>query len=215
MKRLSRYMFDRFGGWDLGCYNPKSKAGGGPSLHAEGRAQDFAFNAHDPDERASGDRVFRWAITHADEIGLQEILWRGYIWYYPRRGENPNGTGDFTGLPGVRFPVQQADHMSHVHLGVDRRAGMDWDPSWLTDPTPAPVPTPDQLIGGAMPIIIKSPSGERLLAGPIFTGLDGTQRAAMDKAGVPVLDVSQNGQAGEDLANALTAWSKRQLPELG
>lgn len=127
MKRLSAYLFDRFGGWDLGCFNPRSMAGGGPSLHAEGRAQDFAFNANDPDEMAAGDALFEWAVAHADEIGLQEILWRGFIWYYPRRDE------------GVRFPVQQADHMSHVHLGVDKNAGMNWDPSWVHD-TPAPPP---------------------------------------------------------------------------
>jgi len=124
MKRLSGYLFDRFGGWDLGCYNPASRAGGGPSLHAEGRAQDFAFNANDPDERAAGDALFEWAVAHADEIGLQEILWRGLIWYWPRRGE------------GVRDGVQQADHMSHVHLGVDKNAGMNWDPSWVTESTP-------------------------------------------------------------------------------
>ncbi len=133
MKRLSAYLFDRFGGRDLGCYNPRSMAGGGPSLHAEGRAQDFAFNANDPDERAAGDALFEWAVAHADEIGLQEILWRGLIWYYPRRDE------------GVRDGVQQADHMSHVHLGVDKNAGMNWDPSWVhEDPPPPPVLYPQE-----------------------------------------------------------------------
>lgn len=132
MKRLSAYLFDKFGGWDLGCYNPRSMAGGGPSLHAEGRAQDFAFNANDPDEMAAGDALFHWAIEHADEIGLQEILWRGFIWYYPRRAE------------GIRFPVQQADHMSHVHLGVDKNAGMNWEPSWVHDAPPAPLPIPQE-----------------------------------------------------------------------
>lgn len=135
MKRLADYLFDKFGGWNLGCFNPKSMAGGGPSLHAEGRAQDFAFDANDPDERAAGDALFRWAVEHADEIGLQEMLWRGAIWYWPRRNTE-QGWGDFD-LPGVYGPVQQGDHMSHVHMGIDKNAGMNWQPDWLHE-TPAP-----------------------------------------------------------------------------
>lgn len=137
MKRLADYMFDKFGGRNLGCYNPRSVAGGGPSLHAEGRAQDFGFNAHDDAERADGDAMFRWAVEHAEEIGLQEMLWRGAIWYYPRKNTE-FGWGDFP-IAGVYGPIQQGDHESHVHLGVDKNAGMNWDPSWLSaDPTPAP-----------------------------------------------------------------------------
>lgn len=134
MRRLAAYLFDKFGAGDLGCFNPRSMAGGGPSLHAEGRAQDFAFNAYDDDDRARGDALFRWAVLHADEIGLQEMLWRGAIWYWPRRNSE-DGWGDFD-LPGVYGPVQQSDHMSHVHMGIDKHAGMNWDESWLT-PDPA------------------------------------------------------------------------------
>lgn len=130
MVRLADYLFAKFGGWNLGCFNPASRAGGGPSLHAEGRAQDFAFNANDPDERAAGDALFTWAVQHAEEIGLQEMLWRGAIWYFPRK-DSEDGWGDFP-LPGVYGPVQQADHMSHVHMGVDKNAGMNWQPDWIT-----------------------------------------------------------------------------------
>lgn len=139
MRRLATYLFDKFGAGDLGCFNPRSVAGGGPSLHAEGRAQDFAFNAYDDEERARGDALFTWAVLHADEIGLQEMLWRGAIWYWPRRNSE-DGWGDFD-LPGVYGPVQQADHMSHVHMGLDKHAGMYWEESWLT-----PDPEPEQPI---------------------------------------------------------------------
>lgn len=142
MRRLAAYLFDRFGGWDLGCFNPRSMAGGGPSLHAEGRAQDFAFNAHDPDERAAGDALFTWAVLHADEIGLQEMLWRGAIWYWPRRNSE-HGWGDFQ-LPGVYGPVQQGPHETHVHMGIDKHAGMNWQIDWLT-PDPQPEPDPPKM----------------------------------------------------------------------
>ena len=130
MVNLRNYLFGRFGGRDLGCYNPRSVAGGGPSLHAEGRAGDFGFNAFDAFEQTQGNKLFTWAVLHADEIGLQEMLWRGAIWYWPRR-LTEHGWSDFP-LPGVYGPVQQNDHMSHVHLGVDADAGANWTTDRLT-----------------------------------------------------------------------------------
>src|SRR5688572_10670774 len=87
MQRMYEYLSRRFGTGSLGCYNPASRAGGGPSLHAEGRAQDFALNANDPAQRARGDAMFQFVMNHADELGAQEMLWRGYVWTYRRRGE--------------------------------------------------------------------------------------------------------------------------------
>ena len=142
MKRLAAYLFDRFQvPRNLGCFNRASVAGGGPSLHAEGRAQDFGVNAFDDAERAIGDALFVWAVQHADEIGLQEMLWRGAIWYYPRKNTE-HGWGDFQ-MAGVYGPAQKADHMSHVHLGVDADAGANWTTDWLTEGDDMPLSDDD------------------------------------------------------------------------
>ena len=190
MVRLRDYLFARFGGWDLGCFNPASM--GGYSLHAEGRAQDFAFNANQPDERAAGDALFRWAVEHAAEIGLQEMLWRGAIWYYPRK-DTEHGWGDFQ-LEGVYGPVQQADHMSHVHLGVDRNAAEHWQPDWITDaPTP---PAPEE---HRMFIVQSRETGVQSLYTALgaTANIDETFANELAMAGVPRYNVP--GKVADDL----------------
>src|SRR5690606_31315118 len=52
--------------------------------------------------------------------------------------------------------------------------------------------------GSGMAVIIKSPSGERLLAGPLFTGVSAEQLASLRAQGVPTLELAMN-QAGEDV----------------
>src|SRR3990167_4807013 len=110
------YLRDRYSAGDLGCYVPTSKvSSGGPSLHAEGRAMDLALNANDEAERARGDALFDHVVTKADVYGVQEIIWREFIWTYNRRSEGVRGS---EGLA--------AAHMSHVHLGVDVDTAMNW-----------------------------------------------------------------------------------------
>lgn len=118
-ERLFAYMRETYQAGSLGCYNPASL--GGRSLHAEGRAMDIALNANDPAERARGDAIVAAVVANPDAYGAQEMLWRGGVWSYRRRGE------------GWRTdpPTQQADHMNHVHLGIDVNAAMNWQPSWL------------------------------------------------------------------------------------
>jgi len=58
---------------------------------------------------------------------------------------------------------------------------------------------------------LRSPSGVRLMMGPIFTGVSSAQYQSLRAQGVPELDVSNQGQDGENIANLLAAWSHRQL----
>ena len=93
--------------------------------------------------------------------------------------------------------------MSHVHLGVDKNAGMNWEPSWVTsDPTSS--------VGSLnMPLIIASPSGERVLEWPLFTGVSAEDLAALKAGGIGTVHTS------EDVANALVAASQAALNPAG
>lgn len=128
MRRLANYVMREFGTGDLGCFNPASRAGGVPSLHADGRAFDAALNAHDPAQRGRGDRLMRWLVDNADRIQLQEMLWRGYVWSCRNRHL------------GIRFTgIQQAAHENHVHFGVSYFCADNFTEDWLgAAPTPQP-----------------------------------------------------------------------------
>ena len=107
----------------LGCYNPASVASGGPSLHAEGRAFDIALDANDPAQRARGDAIFARVMAHPEEFGAQEMLYRGYVWSWRNRELGRRGPGH-----------QQAEHMNHVHLGLDVNAAQNWTELWVKVP---------------------------------------------------------------------------------
>jgi hypothetical protein len=95
---------------------------------------DIALNANDPAQRARGDAIFDRVMRNPEQFGAQEMLWRGYIWSWNRRGEGKRGPG-----------VQQAAHMNHVHLGIDVNAGRNWNESWVSGgPGPAPGPSPEE-----------------------------------------------------------------------
>jgi hypothetical protein len=125
-----------FGGGSYGIYNPASRAGGGLSLHAEGRAADHSVPVT-TDGKRLGDRIFDWLVAHADAIGLQEVQFHGRIWTSRRASE------------GVRRDTAAATiaHRDHVHWGVCWRTARDpdlgrfvWDEP--TEPAPAPPAPP-------------------------------------------------------------------------
>lgn len=139
MVRMADWLMARYQGGSLGIYNPASKAGGGPSLHADGRAFDLALNVNDSGERARGDAAMHYLVDHADAFGLQELLWRGHIWSYQRRAE------------GIRFGTQQAEHMNHVHIGIDRPTADTWTATRApADPIPAQSPPTQEDDMGAL-----------------------------------------------------------------
>jgi len=117
-KRMFEWFQRTYDAGSLGCYNPASL--GGKSLHAEGRAMDIALDARDPHDRERGDAIFAIVMAHPQVFGAQEMLWRGYLWSWQRRGEGKRGPG-----------IQQADHMNHVHLGIDVDAAKNWTEDWL------------------------------------------------------------------------------------
>lgn len=177
MLRFQVFAQREFGAGTLGCFNPASKAGGLPSLHADGRAFDAAFDGHTREGWDAGWRLFTWCIDHADEIGLQEILFGGYLWSCLNRHLGIRGPG-----------IQQPEHMNHVHIGLTYDAANNFDESWVR-PAPAP-PKPPAPTGRACLMLLIRDTDLNMSA--ITPGhiepCTGTAYVAMAKAGVPHLE---------------------------
>lgn len=121
-RRLHNWMMSVFGGGSFGIYNPNSRAGGGLSLHAEGRGMDHAVELTEVGlER--GNRIFHWAIDNADAIGLQEVQFNGRIWTCRRSSE------------GIRVDTstQAGQHRDHVHIGQCWNGALGRT-SWYSNP---------------------------------------------------------------------------------
>lgn len=104
------------------------------------------------------------------------------------------------------FIAHRSLQQSQPHSDYWPRA--DWDR--MVTAAPSPVPYESE---GSM-FFLKSPSGVRLMMGPIFTGVSQRQYEQLRDQGVPEFDVSNDGQDGENLANTLMAWSNRELEDL-
>lgn len=67
---------------DKGCFNPRSSVPGGSlSLHVVGRAVDLCWGDGDFEEF---DAYVHLLVDHADEFGIQQVLWNGQGWSYQR-----------------------------------------------------------------------------------------------------------------------------------
>jgi hypothetical protein len=75
------------------------------SLHAEGRAVDFALNAGDSGESKLGDALRDLLIQHSDDLGIQEIIWNREIWTCRTLCRRP--------YAGV------SPHTDHMHVGLN------------------------------------------------------------------------------------------------
>lgn len=98
---------------------------GGPE-HASGRALDLIVpatvgQATTAAERAQGDRLAAWLIAHADDIGLQWVIWRQRIYN--------------TARPGWRVMEDRGgitnNHHDHLHIMLTATA--DWPAHLDTD----------------------------------------------------------------------------------
>ena len=91
---------------DKGCFNPASVVpGGGPSIHTVGRAVDLWWgdrNHNDFDEFVS------LLADHAEELGIQQILWDGDGWSYNRPYWHP-----------LSAPTDMHRDHAHIELTID------------------------------------------------------------------------------------------------
>jgi hypothetical protein len=104
-----------YGGFQPGGVHSGHIAG---SAHYEGRALDVSFTPVNAANRRRGWAVAQWAVSHADRLGITEVIYDGRIWTARRSGRGwrtyqpPGGeTGNATLM-----------HRDHVHLTVARGA---------------------------------------------------------------------------------------------
>lgn len=82
------------------------------SVHGTGRALDIHFpidSAQPRDDSADndlGDPLANWLLEHAEEIGVQGIIWDNMSWYSSRP-------------PGDRFRVYTNEHKHHDHIHME------------------------------------------------------------------------------------------------
>lgn len=93
---------------DLGIYNPRRVRGSSTtwSIHASGRAVDFAANANKADQKAKADDYCAFLIRHAVSFQLQMLIWDRRSWRSGRGWRNYQGVSPHT------------DHI-HAELNID------------------------------------------------------------------------------------------------
>ena len=98
--------------WPGYGYNPRKIAGTNTwSQHASGRALDVRTNAEVAAELAYADGLCDWLVDHAEEIGLQSIIWNGRIW------GGPSEKWFWRPFSG------RNKHTDHVHFEINLAAG--------------------------------------------------------------------------------------------
>ena len=87
------------------------KGGGGE--HASGRAVDIMLGSN----RQLGDAIAKFAMDHARELGVSQVIYRQRIWTVQRAGDGWRPMSD-RGSP-------TANHMDHVHVTTFGNSGTD------------------------------------------------------------------------------------------
>ena len=112
---LQAHLTDKFGGTNLGIYNPRDICGNpwplwkcAPSTHAEGRSGDTGFPVVEPGGHPNGTACATWLVNHAEALGVQRIIWAGRSWNCIDRVWKP-----YTG---------RYRHFDHVHWELNRAA---------------------------------------------------------------------------------------------
>ncbi len=100
-----------FGIKTIGGYR---KSAHDPDGHPAGLALDFMTNDI-PDGSAVGDRLAQYLQTHADQLGVDYIIWKQRIWSTKRANEGWRGMKD--------RGSESANHYDHIHLSIKPDAG--------------------------------------------------------------------------------------------
>lgn len=92
------------------CCRPNTGNTSMTSVHGTGRALDVMITKYGTDaDNTKGDKVGNWLVMHAQEIGVQLVIWDRMTWNASRTGEKFN---PYTG------PIPHIDHL-HVELNLD------------------------------------------------------------------------------------------------
>jgi hypothetical protein len=111
------------------------------SMHGTGRAIDiFIPLASGQADNSAGDPVANWLVEHAQEIGVQFIIWDRTKWSLSASGRKDSAYGG---------PHPHHDHL-HVELTIDGANGRTpWFVSRMAEPAPAPEPEPEPALDPA------------------------------------------------------------------
>ncbi|GAB3988909.1 peptidoglycan-binding domain-containing protein [Nocardioides marmoraquaticus] len=97
--------YGALGGFNLGIFNCRTVRGGATtSKHGEGRAADVGFPINDPD----GIRLLAELLEHADELGIEAIIYRRRVY----SAKSPKG----------RPYLGVAPHWDHLHIEFSWKA---------------------------------------------------------------------------------------------
>jgi hypothetical protein len=92
------------------CCRPNTADKSRTSVHGTGRALDVMIPLYGGDaDNTKGDKVGNWLVQHAQEIGVQLVIWDRMTWNASRSGDKFN---PYTG------PIPHTDHL-HVELNLD------------------------------------------------------------------------------------------------
>lgn len=102
---LRKVCMAHFGVGDLGIVRDRNRCppNGPKSVHCEARAWDAKVTA----PSAVGDALATWAAAHAEELGIQEVIWNRRAFAY----WNGYQWGPYGGASA---------HTDHVHIGLTR-----------------------------------------------------------------------------------------------
>lgn len=106
-----------------GCLSETSQLSSGAwSWHKYGKAYDVGCWWYDANDKANGDRLFAYVLSHAGDFGLQQMIWGNKI-------------VDIRDGYKVRF-YSGMDHYNHLHIAMSYFASQNWQPPNTTIPSP-------------------------------------------------------------------------------
>ena len=147
---LNSYLLKRWGGQNLGCYNPRNTTtGSSPSTHWSGAANDWRYQSPGMGRQAMLDQVMPWLIDNSRELGIQAIHdYAGKrIWRPPGTSGRPSTPSPDCGWrPASSSDMQPANTWLHIEVLNTRWADTRSVEEMLaTSPTPpAPASRPPQ-----------------------------------------------------------------------
>ncbi len=131
-------------GEDWGSYRCEKWGSHSASLHAEGRAEDWHLDVHDPADRKEAEKLIQLLLAPdrgghpaalATRMGVEELIWDCHYWSAGSDAFRPYSVC-FTADGRRRRNVDEtAAHMNHIHLGLTKAAAVLETTFWRHQPS--------------------------------------------------------------------------------
>lgn len=114
-RRAQSFLMKKFRLANSGCLNEYSSlSNGGWSWHKYGKAIDLGAWWHDAEDKADGDACFSYVLAHANDFGLQQMIWGNKI------------VDIRDGYKVRRYT--RSDHYNHLHIALSYDASQRFQP---------------------------------------------------------------------------------------